>query len=153
MSTTIQKLPSWTIESINNNYVPKTEDFLGKPLLLLFFSLHCPGCVGRAIPFANRIALEYADKVNVVGIHTTFEGPELSDDEIEHKMKELYARFPYYRDAGLSTTFYDYQAAGTPHWILANENGIIIKDIFGSDPNRALFRLDLALTELLNKIL
>jgi hypothetical protein len=64
-------------------------------------------------------------------------------------MKQLYARFPYYRDAGLASTFYNYKAAGTPHWIIADENGTIIQDIFGSDPNRALLRLDLTLKELL----
>jgi thiol-disulfide isomerase/thioredoxin len=148
MSATIQKLRPWNLEAIHNDYVPKTEDFLGKPLLILFFNLYCPGCVGRAIPFANRIALEYVDKVHVIGIHTNFEAPELSDDEIEHKMQELYARFHYYRDAGLATTFYNYQAGGTPNWILADKNGIIIQDIFGSDPNRALLRFDLSLAEL-----
>ncbi|WP_070138147.1 TlpA family protein disulfide reductase [Crocinitomix algicola] len=147
--TTIQKLQPWNLETINTDFVPKIEDFIGKPLLILFFNLNCPGCVGRAIPFANRVALEYKDKVNVVGIHSNFEGPELSDEEITDKMKSLYARFPFYRDAGLASTFYTYQAGGTPHWILLDSDGAIVQNIFGSDPNRALLRLDLTLKELL----
>lgn len=146
--TTIQKLQPWNLETINTDFVPKIEDFIGKPLLILFFNLNCPGCVGRAIPFANRVALEYKDKVNVVGIHSNFEGPELSDEEITDKMKSLYARFPFYRDAGLASTFYSYRAGGTPHWVLVDSNGLIVQDIFGSDPNRALLRLDLTLKEL-----
>ncbi|MCB0382565.1 MAG: hypothetical protein KDD05_04495 [Psychroserpens sp.] len=148
MKTTVQKLRPWDLEAINSDFIPKTDDFLGKPLLILFFNLNCPGCIGRAVPFANRMALEHEDKIHVVGIHSNFEGPELTNDEITSKMKELYARFPFYRDAGLASTFYDYLAGGTPHWILADSDGVIIQDIFGSDPNRALLRLDLTLKEL-----
>jgi len=48
----------------------------------LFFYLGCPGCVGRAIPFANKMAYEHGDKMNVLGIHSNFEGPEYTNDEI-----------------------------------------------------------------------
>lgn len=151
MLDTMQNLKPFYLETVNKTAVPKVEDFLGAPLLLLFFNLNCPGCVGRAIPFANRMALENEGKLNVLGIHSNFEGPELLDEEIVAQMEKLYARFPYYRDAGLATTFYDYQAAGTPHWILVDAKGQIVKDIFGSDPNRALLRLDFSIKELLRK--
>lgn len=147
---TEQKLIPFTLESIQGDNVPSVESFKGKPLLLLFYYLGCPGCVGRAVPFANRMALEYDKKLSVIGIHSNFEGPELANEAIIGKMNELYARFPFYRDAGLATTFHDYGAAGTPHWILADENGVILQDIFGSDPNRALLRLDLSLKELIS---
>lgn len=143
-----KKIQPWYLETINGDSVPEIVDYFKKPLLILFFNLLCPGCVGRAIPFANRVALEQKNKVNVLGIHTTFEGPELTNDKISTKMKELYARFPFYRDAGLASTYYKYRAAGTPHWILTNKDGRIIQNIFGSEPNRALLRLDLSLKQL-----
>ena len=150
MDVNSSSLKPWHLEGINNELVPNKEEFLGEPLLILFFYLGCPGCKGRAIPFANRLVVEHKDKFKLIGIHSNFEGPEYSDDEISTIMDGLYARFPYYRDAGLATTFHDYEAAGTPHWILVDKDGKIVQSIFGSDPNRALLRLDYSIDELLN---
>lgn len=90
---------------------------------------------------------EYHEKVNVLGIHSNFEGKEYTNDEIIENLKLLHARFPVFRDAGLATTSHDYRAGGTPHWILVDKNGKIIRSIFDFDPNRALLRLDYAITE------
>jgi len=140
-------LQPWHLEPLGDQHVPRQEDFLGKPLLILFFYLGCPGCIGRAIPFANRMAFEYGEKISVVGIHSNTEGPEYSDEELLATLSSLHVRFPVYKDAGFATTFFDYQAAGTPHWMLVNGDGRIIRSIFGSDPNRALLRLDYAIRE------
>ena len=42
-----EKLPEWRIVPIFEEVIPKTSDFLGSPLLILFFSLGCSGCLGR----------------------------------------------------------------------------------------------------------
>lgn len=141
------EIPTWYIETIDESQLPVYENFEGKPLLILFFYLGCPGCVGRAIPYANGIVHEYKNQINVLGIHSNFEGPEYSDQEIKDRLKELYVKFPVYRDAGLATTFHQYKAAGTPHWILVNKNGDIVRSLFGSDPNRALLWLDYSIKE------
>ncbi|HEY0897397.1 MAG TPA: hypothetical protein VGE15_12645, partial [Sphingobacteriaceae bacterium] len=117
------------------------------PLLILFFYLGCPGCIGRAIPFANQMAYEHQDRISVLGIHSNFEGPEYTDDEIIENLRSLHVRFPVFRDSGLAATFHEYRAAGTPHWILVDRGGQVIRSIFGSDPNRALLWLDYAITE------
>ncbi|MCM5664176.1 TlpA family protein disulfide reductase [Galbibacter mesophilus] len=142
-------LKPFSLEALKKETTPTPETFLGKPLLILFFNLGCPGCVGRAVPFANKMKVEHGDKINILGIHSNFEGTELSDSEIINKMEELYARFPFFRDAGSMTTFKEYEAGGTPHWILADKNGVIVQSIFGSDPNRALLRLDFSIQELI----
>ena len=141
------EIQPWHLESLNNEKVPYFTDFKGKPLLILFFYLGCPGCIARAIPFANRMVYEHGDTINVLGIHSNFEGPDYSDDDITTTLKSLYARFPFFRDSGLATTFHDYQAAGTPHWILVDKDSKVIRSIFGSDPDRALLRLDYAIIE------
>ena len=64
-------------------------------------------------------------------------------------MVALHSRFPFYRHAGLATTFHNYQAAGTPHWVLLDSAGNVVQSIFGSEPNRALLRLDYQLKEML----
>ena len=141
----------WHLESVGSVDVPNYKDFKGKPLLILFFYLGCPGCTGRAIPFANKMVYEHGDKINVLGIHSNFEGPEYSDEDLVSTLKSLHARFPFFRDAGFATTFHDYQAAGTPHWVLVNKDGRVIRSIFGSDPDRALLRLDYAINEEISK--
>ena len=143
-------LPEWSIEPIFEEAMPTIKEFAGKPLLILFFSLGCPGCPGRAIPYANRIVYENAAKVKVVGIHTNFEGIDFEKEQFEKAMEEFYIRFPFYKDKNYDTTFLNYGAGGTPHWILVDKTGNVIYSIFGSDPNNALLRLDLKIAELLN---
>ncbi|MDF1695276.1 MAG: TlpA disulfide reductase family protein [Saprospiraceae bacterium] len=142
-------LPNWSIESIfSEDTVPNVADFKGKPLLVLFFSLGCPGCLGRAIPYANRIVYENEAQINVVGIHTNFEGIDIPKAKFERAKDEFYMRFPFYKDKNYDTTFLNYGAGGTPHWLLVDKNGKLIYSIFGSDPNNALLRLDLKMKEL-----
>ena len=141
------KICPWHLESIGQGEVPHYDTFKGKPLLILFFYLGCPGCLGRAIPFANKMVYEHGGKINVLGIHSNFEGPEYTNGEIIEHLKSLHVRFSVFRDSGLATTFHDYLAGGTPHWILVNKDGEVIRSIFGSDPNRALLWLDYAINE------
>jgi len=125
-----KKINEWSILPITGNIkINPVDHYLGKPLVILFFNLGCPGCKGRAIPFANWLNIEYKNKINVVGIHTNFEGVDF---------------------ANFNTTFLDYQAGGTPHWIITDEKLNVIYSIFGSDPNNALLRIDLKVQELLN---
>ena len=142
-------LPDWHLEAIDNQPLPHLMDFKGRPLVILLFYLGCPGCMGRAIPFANNLVYKYGDQISVMGIHSNFEGPDYDDEEIQEMLKELYVRFPVYKDQGVATTFHDYQAGGTPHWILVDSKGIVYKSIFGSAPDRALLWLDYALQELI----
>ena len=145
-------IPDWSIELISDEILPKIDNFLGKPLLILFFSLGCPGCMGRAVPYANRVVYENGAKINVVGIHTNFEGIEVSLEKFKSAKEEHYFRFPFYKDYNYDTTFLNYGAGGTPHWVLADEKGIAVYSIFGSDPNNALLRLDYLINELILKI-
>lgn len=145
-------LPHWSLAGIFNDRVPSKDEFKGKPLLILFFHLGCPGCLGRAIPYANSVVVDRGDVISVVGIHTNYEGSECSAQEMAAAREEFYIRFPIFYDTGISATFHDYQAGGTPHWILVNADGIVVDSIFGSDPNRALLRLDYRLLEMLGEI-
>lgn len=142
-----KELPSWELVPIFDEPVPTIEDYRGKPLLILIFSLGCPGCIGRAIPFANRVV--YEDRgVNVLGIHTRFEGPAHQAAALKKAKEELYIRFPYYSDKDYAQTFWKYKSAGTPQWVLIDGEGIVHYAIFGSEPNNALLRLDLKIQEL-----
>lgn len=147
-------LINWSLEPIfEGDTVPHVEDFYGKPLLILFFSLGCPGCLGRAIPYANRIVYENEGNINVLGIHTNFEGIDFKLERFQKAKEDFYIRFPFYKDKNYDTTFLNYGAGGTPHWILVDEKGIVDYSIFGSDPNNALLRLDFKIAEMLKKIM
>ena len=145
-----QQIPDWELLPIFDKTVPNIEDFQGKPLLIVFFNLGCPGCKGRALPYANKMVYEKGEKLNVVGIHTRFEGQEYSLEDFKEAKEKYHIRFPIYKDAGQANTFKTYQAGGTPHWVLVDAKGNLEYSIFGSDPNNALLRLDLKIDELLN---
>ena len=146
-------LPEWFIEPIfGEEKVPTPADYRGKPLLILFFSLGCPGCLGRAVPYANRVVYENGTQINVIGIHTNFEGIEFEKARFEKAKADFYIRFPFYKDKNYDTTFLDYGAGGTPHWILTDAAGKAVYSIFGSDPNNALLRLDLKISEILTTL-
>lgn len=141
-------LPDWKLEPIFEYMVPNKNDLLDRPLLILFFSLGCPGCLGRAIPYANRIVFENEGKIQVMGIHTDFECANFSLNKFMEAKQELHIRFPFFKDYNYDTTFLNYGAGGTPHWILVDKNGKVVYSIFGSDPNNALLRLDYMINEL-----
>lgn len=144
-------LVDWSLEPILSDRVPKKEDFLGKPLLILFFSLGCPGCLGRAIPYANRLVYERGMDMNVMGIHSNFDGVDFTRDRFQKSKEALFIRFPFFKDFNFDTTFLNYGAGGVPHWILVDKEGIVVYSIFGSEPNNALLRLEYMINELLIK--
>ena len=143
-----QLLPSWELEPIFDETVPDINSFAGKPLLILFFNLGCPGCKGRAIPFANLLVHE-GKEVSVIGIHSRLEGKDYSKNDLKAAKDEFYIRFPYFMDRNDKNTFLKYEGGGTPHWILIDKNGHLAYSIFGSSPNNALLKLELKIQELL----
>ena len=144
-----QNVPDWKLDSIFGDTVPNIASFQGKPLLLLFFSLGCPGCKGRAIPYANKLIVENAN-VSIIGIHSNFQGGEYSILDFENAKEDFYIRFPFYKDSNDTDTFKLFGAGGAPHWILIDKDGKLNYSIFGSDLNNALLRLDLKIQELQN---
>lgn len=140
-----QKLPDWKLTSLDETTPPNLSELKGKPILILFFNLGCPNCKSRAFPVAKKLADDYPD-LQVVGIHTRFEGPEYSSRQIEEIKLVYQLNFPVWVDQG-HQTFDLYEAGGTPHWTLINAEGMVMRNLFGSMPN-TLQRLDYAMIEL-----
>ncbi len=139
------QLPEWEIRTLNGGTPPRLASFANKPVLLLLYSIGCPGCKARALPFARDLQRNWPYG-QVIGVHTRFEGPEYSDRQIE-EIKEVYqVHFPVFVDEG-HATFDLFEAEGTPHWLLAGRDGRLLKSMFGSMPN-TLQRLDLSVQEL-----
>ncbi|MEL7341423.1 MAG: TlpA disulfide reductase family protein, partial [Bacteroidota bacterium] len=128
------------------NTVPDLIMYRGQPIMLLFWNVGCPNCKSRALPFAKQLARAYPE-IQVVGIHTRFEGPVYSPAQVDQIRQLLKIDFPMYLDDG-KTTWANFQAEGTPHWVLVEAEGQIHRSVFGSMPG-ALQRLDFVLREML----
>ncbi len=143
----MKKVAPWQAKTLLGDPANSMNDFLGQPLLILFFSRGCPACLGRAIPFSQKLVEEYPN-LQIVGIHTRFEGPEYSVAQVNEVVQLLKIDFPAFIDEG-KTSYESMGAEGTPHWILLDGNGELVRSIFGSMPN-ARQRLEYALMELMN---
>lgn len=139
-----QTAPAWQLSTLDSEDKPDVRDYYGKPTVMFFFNLGCHGCMTRGLPLANEIAKQYPE-VQVVGIHTNFEAMSYEKDSVQTAMQEQGIQFPVYYDDG-HATYSAYQAGGTPHWILLDEQGAIERSIFGSQPN-AVTRLSYSLME------
>jgi len=139
-------LPEWLAFDLDGKPAPPLDAFLGRPLLILVYSIGCPGCKARALPFARDLAA-WQPRFQVIGLHTRLEGPESSPAQVAEVSSVYRLPFTVYQD--IDHVSYDaLRAEGTPHWILADAEGQVVRSIFGSMPN-ALQRLDLAVRELL----
>lgn len=141
---TTQTAPTWQVSSLDGSLAPNVTDFNGQPTVMFFFNLGCHGCMTRGLPLANEIAKQYPE-VAVVGIHSNFESIPHAKTAVQAAIEEHGLVFPVVYDDG-HATYSDYQAGGTPHWILLDESGEIERSIFGSQPN-AVTRLSYALME------
>jgi len=118
------------VQALGDEKAPGVEDFRGRPLLLLFFNIGCPGCTGRAIPFSLQLREQFPD-LQIVGIHARFEGPAYSPSQVRAVIEYLKVPYPVLLDEG-HETFSRYAAGGTPHWVLLDADGHIVRSIFGS---------------------
>ncbi|MFK7924277.1 MAG: TlpA family protein disulfide reductase [Bacteroidia bacterium] len=140
------KAPEWGLKGINSDLAPSLSSFRGKAVMMLFWNIACPNCKSRALPFAKQLAKAYPE-IEVIGIHTRFEGPEYSPAQVDEIRQLLKIDFPMYIDEG-KETWQAFAAEGTPHWVLIDAEGNIHRSVFGSMPG-ALQRLDFVLREML----
>lgn len=138
--------PEWMVEDVIGLGEGSLAAYKGKPLLILFWSIGCAGCTGRAIPYTLELQERYPD-LQIVAFHSEFEHAK------KHTPADVRAVADYFRlpypvliDESL-TTFDAYEAMGTPHWVLVEADGTIRRSIFGSLPG-SIQRLDYALMEL-----
>jgi thiol-disulfide isomerase/thioredoxin len=139
-------LPAWHLLTLDGQPAPPLADFRGHPLLVLFWGLGCPACKGRALPFTRELRRHYP-ALSIVGVHTHLEGPKYSPAQIEEMVQLHKLDYPMYQDADHPRTYHLYRAEGTPHWILADAEGRLLRSVFGSMPGQ-LQRLDYLLREM-----
>lgn len=127
--------------------------FAFKPLnVALVFQVNCPGCFIYALPLAARLHEQYSENLNVLAISTAFEDFDLNTVDNTQKLLdtgemvgatkahfrpsqvEVYPtklKFPVAFDV---ETFHLNRLAGTPSWVVFDEECHILANWFGHQP-------------------
>ncbi|HZK96728.1 MAG TPA: redoxin domain-containing protein [Prolixibacteraceae bacterium] len=140
-------IASIAVTDFEGNKVDLITKYKGLPLLLIFYNNACLGCTGRAIPLAYEFQQENPS-IQVIGIHSNFGNAEVTKEDIQSIFTSGEVPFPIYIDKNHSV--YDqFDAEGTPQWILITSEGELYKSIFGSQDG-AQNRLSYAIEALIN---
>lgn len=141
-----KKIDNFLVKTLDGEQLDLMLEYEGKPLLVLFFNIQCLGCVGRAIPLAYDFLQEF-EGLNVVAIHSNFGPVEVTKEEILNIFTDQQLPYPIHFDYG-KENYEKFECEGTPHWLLIDKEGQIIRSFFGSQEN-AQTRLVYALEELI----
>jgi hypothetical protein len=133
--------PEWHTTDWLNTAKPLTlEQLRGQVVLLHAFQMLCPGCVGRSLPQAQRVAEAFSGApLVVVGLHTVFEHHEaMKLASLKAFVHEYRIRFPVGVDAPdpeggfIPRTMKAYAMQGTPTMVLIDAQGRLRRHVFGA---------------------
>jgi peroxiredoxin len=117
------------------------NDFKDKPTLIIFMCNHCPYVIAK-LPELNRIAEDFKDKVNVIGINSN--DPDYDSEDSFENMKKYIdngkIKFLYLADETQKTAK-DYGAVCTPDPFLFDKNHKLIFHAKVDDLHRAITEL------------
>ena len=123
----IESINVFDLEGVAVNLISK---YKGKPLVLIIYNNDCLGCTGRAIPLAYDFQ-QMHDSIQVIGIHADFKNREATKEAIKNIFTSGENPFPIYIDK--QHKVYDqFNAEGTPQWLLITNRGELYRSIFGS---------------------
>lgn len=134
MSDTLPKyIENIAVIDLDGNAVDLMQEYQNQVQLLLIYNNDCLGCTGRAIPLAYEFQLQYPS-IQVAAIHSDFKNREGNKENIKSIFTTGEIPFPIYID--LHHKVYDqFQAEGTPQWLLITKTGNLYRSIFGSQDN------------------
>lgn len=136
---------------VHGEVLPSPETW-NKPGLVMFFHLECAGCVSRGIPFMKELHREHGDRLNLLAIHTARGHRILPRDQVEASVQHFarsFARLPFAVALDLDGSLaLHHHTEGTPHWLVFDGQGQLVRSIYGSQDN-ARTRLVYLLEELL----
>ena len=130
MNTLVQSIP---VLDLDGHAVDLMTRYKNKVLLLIIYNNDCLGCTGRAIPLAYEFQQQYPS-LQVTGIHSDFLNREGTKETIKAIFTSGENPFPIYIDKH-HKVFDQFQAEGTPQWLLISEKGELFRSIFGSQKN------------------
>ncbi|WP_397362747.1 TlpA family protein disulfide reductase [Olleya sp. R77988] len=134
------------VTDLDGNAIDLMTAFKNQVLLLIIYNNDCLGCIGRAVPLAYKFKQDYPS-IQVVGIHADFVNREGTKANIKSVFTSGKIPFPIYIDQH-HKVYDQFEAEGTPQWLLISKKGDLFRSIFGSQDN-AQNRLYYALESLL----
>ena len=140
-------IESITVTDFEGNKVDLITKYKGLPLMLIFYNNACLGCTGRAIPLAYEFQHDNSS-IQVIGIHSNFGNAEVTKEDILSIFTSGEVPFPIYIDKN-HVVYDQFEAEGTPQWILITRDGNLYKSVFGSQDG-AQNRLSYAVEALIN---
>ena len=142
---------SWPTDFVWGEPVPAPAGPGGKPGIVMFFNLECPGCISRGIPFLKRLESDYRGRIWTMLVHTSYGHRDLSRDEVVPTLRhfaESFARLPMPVALDVDGTLaQDWGVEGTPHWFVFDGGGVLQRSVYGSQDN-ARTRLEYLIEEL-----
>lgn len=126
-------IPSIPVLDLEGAAIDLMTTFKNKVLLLIIYNNSCLGCTGRAIPLAYEFQQKYPS-IQVAGIHSNFPNRAATKASIKSIFTSGENPFPIFIDAH-HKVFDQFNAEGTPQWILISEKGELFRSIFGSQDN------------------
>ena len=118
---------------LDGNAVDLMKEHQKQVQLLLIYNNDCLGCTGRAIPLAYEFQLQYPS-IQVAAIHSDFKNREGNKENIKSIFTTGQIPFPIYIDQH-HKVYDQFQAEGTPQWLLITTNGDLFRSVFGSQDN------------------
>ena len=134
MSDTLPKyIENIAVIDLDGNAVDLMQEHQNQVQLLLIYNNDCLGCTGRAIPLAYEFQLQYPS-IQVAAIHSDFKNREGNKENIKSIFTTGQIPFPIYIDQH-HKVYDQFQAEGTPQWLLITTNGDLFRSVFGSQDN------------------
>ena len=139
----------WKVLNLDGTAGPSLKEWEGSYGLFLLFNKGCLTCKTRALPLLKQWT-QYYPALKTAAVHTRLGSGTYRMEEIAVLQKEFNLNYPLFIDQE-TQTFNAFKGEGTPHWVLIDQNGQVIKSIFGSRPN-ALQRIDYFIREVYPEI-
>lgn len=121
------------VKDFNDQVVDLTALYKDQAQLLLIYNNDCLGCTGRALPLAYEFQQQYPS-IQVAAIHANFTNREGTPENIKSVFTSGELPFPIFIDEH-HQVYDQFQAEGTPQWLLIIANGTLYRSIFGSQDN------------------
>ena len=127
------KIDAILVKDLDGSPVDLMTIYANQILLLIIYNNDCLGCTGRAIPLAYEFQQQYP-MIQVAAIHSDFPNREGSKASIKSIFTSGEVPFPIFIDEH-HKVFDQFNAEGTPQWLLITENKELFRSIFGSQDN------------------
>lgn len=100
-----------------------TEDLLGKPVIVHFWSISCPTCKNQ-LKKINLLKQQYNDDLHVVGVHMPRQKEDKNIQMVNDSVREHQIKYPVVVDNENIITN-AFRSQSVPSYYIFDENGVL----------------------------